>query len=285
MLKKIFTVLLITLTTYTFAQPTLTTDSVLQLSTCAGGTVVVPFTVTGGNYNFGNVFTAQLSDMFGQFSNPVNIGNITWFTSGVIFATIPQNTNFSFLYRIRVIASNPVDTGSASPNTVIITQSPLLNQITQVPPSNYICPGDTVTLFAVNPAVSYSWSTGDTTATIQVTQPGIYSVTTTDILTCVSTAYDTLWNSCTGVAENNYENNFIVFPNPVNEKINISFRDFLNEKIVVSIYNSVGELISKTNSIAYGNATAFDVSALHAGIYLIEITGSGFYNSQRFVKK
>src|ERR1700748_164756 len=126
------------------AQLALTTDSILQLSTCAGGNIVVPFTVSGGNFNFGNTFTAQLSNAFGSFANPVNIGTFFFWQSGVIFATIPANTNFGFFYKIRVIASSPADTGTVCPNNLIITQIAQLNQI--IPsPSDTIC-NDTTTL-------------------------------------------------------------------------------------------------------------------------------------------
>jgi hypothetical protein len=200
------------------AQPSVTCDTVIQTSTCAGGNVIVPFTVTGGNFSFGNVFTAQLSDVWGQFTNPVNIGSIPWMGSGVIFANIPANANFSFFYRIRVIASNPDDTSNASPNPIVVTQVAQLNQIVAYP-HDYVCPGDTITLYAINFASSYSWSTGDTTASIQITQPGIYSVTTTDPLTCQSTAYDTLYTSCTGVEENNLNEFFSLYPNPSRDHV------------------------------------------------------------------
>src|SRR3989304_5459381 len=85
-------------------QLTLTTDSVLQTSLCAGGTVIVKYTVSGGSYNFGNVFTAQLSqdpDMgcfSGIFSNPVDIGTTPYWSSGFIIGTVPANTTLG-MYR------------------------------------------------------------------------------------------------------------------------------------------------------------------------------------------
>ena len=39
-----------------------------------------------------------------------------------------------------------------------------------------ICPGDTIILDALNPSAEYSWSTGETTQTIAVTEPGTYGV-------------------------------------------------------------------------------------------------------------
>ncbi|MEM1218490.1 MAG: gliding motility-associated C-terminal domain-containing protein [Bacteroidota bacterium] len=48
---------------------------------------------------------------------------------------------------------------------------PLIN-----PDITFLCPGDTIVLDALNPNANFSWSTGETTQTIAVTEPGIYSV-------------------------------------------------------------------------------------------------------------
>ncbi|HET6991035.1 MAG TPA: hypothetical protein VFJ43_06915, partial [Bacteroidia bacterium] len=160
-MKKILTSIFVSIFLMSFsakAQLAISTDSILQLSTCAGGNIIVPYTVTGGNYNFGNTFTAQLSNNFGSFANPVNIGSLFYWGSGIILCTIPANTNFGFLYKIRVISNNPVDTGTACPNTLIITQIAQLNQIVSNP-GDTICVGEQTTLTAINLANAYSWST------------------------------------------------------------------------------------------------------------------------------
>ena len=259
-----------------FAQPSIATDSILQLSTCAGGNVIVPFTVTGGNFNFGNTFKAQLSNAFGSFANPVNIGQIGWFTSGFILATIPANTNFGFFYKIRVIATSPVDTGTPCPNTLIITQISQLNQIIATPIGNYICPGDTVTLTSINIATSYSWSTGDTTMSIQVTQPGIYSVTTVDFLTCQSTTSDTLWQSCTGITEYTLNNLFMIYPNPAKDFFTVKMNTDDKMNIDLQLYNLLGEQVLRTDaSVNSFTEKRIDVSQLPAGIYFLNVESEG----------
>jgi gliding motility-associated-like protein len=50
-----------------------------------------------------------------------------------------------------------------------------------------VCPGTPYTLDATTPFVSYLWSTGATTSTIQVTQAGTYSVTVTNSNNCTDT--------------------------------------------------------------------------------------------------
>ena len=252
--------------------PTVTCDTVLQLSTCAGGNIIIPYSVTGGNFTFGNVFTAQLSDPFGSFAAPVNIGSIPWIASGIIFGTIPLNANFGFFYRIRVIASNPIDTSNASPNPIFITQVAQLNQIVATP-HNYVCPGDTITLTAINFASSYSWSTGDTTMSIQVTTPGIYSVTTTDILTCVSTTSDTLYQTCTGINDFDLNGSLSVYPNPSGGEFYLSLHSDHMANVGMRITNVFGqEVIKEDLYIGMGRPEKIDISGCSSGIYFLQLT-------------
>lgn len=260
-------------------------DSVLQTSTCAGGNVIIPFSVSS-NFNFGNVFTAQLSDMWGSFANPVNIGSIPWFTNGIIFATIPANTNFGFLYRVRIIASSPSDTSNSSPNTIIITQIAQLNDIVSNP-GDSACPGDTITLTALNPGASYAWSTGDTTQSIQVTQPGVYSVTTTDILTCQSTTSDTIYfdpSFCTGIEETSFAGKLEFFPNPASDFIRIQYTESRNVQANLFMYSSQGALI-RSERIFLQNGQALEVSltGLSAGLYQFVIESEGERAAKRII--
>lgn len=273
-MKKIYLFFLLVFAAHTAnAQLTLHCDSILQTSTCAGGNVIVPFTVTGGNFNFGNTFTAQLSDNWGSFANPVNIGSIFWFSSGVIFAQIPANANFGFLYRVRIISSNPADTSNTSPNTLIVTQVAQLNTIVATP-GDTACVGDTVTLFAVNPASSYSWSTGDTTQSIQVTQPGTYSVTTTDFLTCQSTTADTIvFEVCSGIAEiMSPDQQLFLYPNPAEDELFIRLTAAGTGTEIVRFTNMLGQELTarKINSTVAGEIR-FDISAFPPGLYSVVI--------------
>ncbi|CAN5399492.1 hypothetical protein BH09BAC5_BH09BAC5_01860 [soil metagenome] len=255
------------------AQLSIATDSILQLSTCAGGNIIVPYTVSGGNYAFGNTFTAQLSNNFGQFTSPVNIGSLFYWSSGIIFCTIPANTNFGFLYKIRVISSNPQDTGTPCPNTLIITQVAQLNQIISNP-GDTMCAGDSITLTSINLANAYSWSTGDTTMSITVGAPGIYSVTTTDFLGCESTTSDTIVSSaCTGVMENDFENALSVYPNPTSGKIYFSWKASGTEMLNVHLYNSLGAEILRVDKMKVNSITEneLDLSNVVAGIYFLVI--------------
>lgn len=57
--------------------------------------------------------------------------------------------------------------------------------------SGNLCPGVTATLSTTAPFTTYDWSTGDMTATSDVSSGGLYSVTTTDGNNCEATGYFT----------------------------------------------------------------------------------------------
>lgn len=106
------------------APPTLTVGVISGSPFCPPAAINVPFTVANGSFNSGNVFTAQLSDAGGNFSNPTNIGTLAGTTSGAISATIPAGTPAGTGYRIRVVASDPAVTSAANANDLTIACPP-----------------------------------------------------------------------------------------------------------------------------------------------------------------
>jgi hypothetical protein len=264
------------------AQPSVNIDTVLQTGTCAGSNILVPYNVTGGSFNFGNVFRAQLSNNFGQFNNPVNIGQLFWFSSGIIPSVIPVNTPFGFFYRVRVTASSPIDTSLQSPNTIIVTQTIQLNSI--IPwPGDTICVGDTATLAVANPAVEYLWSTGDTTQFIQVTQSGQYIVTVTDILTCqTSDTVNIVFQVCSGMEENFLARNLSIFPNPSNGVLFYSWNAPSNREMNISVVDQFGRTVFRELNTVFANQThPLDLSGFAAGLYSVLFS----YGDQVLIKK
>lgn len=91
---------------------------------CAGEALAVPFTISD-LMNADNVFTVQLSSSVGSFNNPTEIGSITSTVSGTISATLPLNIASGNGYKVRVVSSNPVMTGSVNPGTLNISAKPV----------------------------------------------------------------------------------------------------------------------------------------------------------------
>lgn len=124
-------------------------------------------------------------------STPINhfgLGNDTIFCSGtLVLAPLPSappgtqflwnnnSTNSTFTVTqsgtYSVTATNACDTLHDTIN-VLITGAPYLNMGAFV----YFCNGSDLLLDALNPGSTYLWSTGDTTARIEVNSPGMYSV-------------------------------------------------------------------------------------------------------------
>ncbi len=136
------------LTSRSFGQ-TITTGSFAPTTVCPGGVISVPYSISGA-FGASNIFSAQLSEVTGIFSaNPPVIGTASRTTAGTISATIPPLTALGTGYRIRVVSSNPVRTGSNSTLTLSVSQ-PAAPGVT--PPASAYCEGVTPPALLATPA-------------------------------------------------------------------------------------------------------------------------------------
>ncbi len=156
----------------------ITTGTISPTTYCAGGTVSVPFTVSGGAFNTGNVFTAQLLDSLGSVLG--TIGTVSGTTGSTITGTIPASAPYSLRDRIRVIGSNPATTGSVNAQDLTIIQLGGATAVSNSPVAN----GGTVQLNVTGvPAASlnsYVWSkiSGGGTFSSTLRNPTISGATT-----------------------------------------------------------------------------------------------------------
>lgn len=252
---------------------TIIADSIIQTSPCAGSNIYIPYTVSGGNFNFGNVFTAQLSNSFGSFSNPTNIGSTPYWGTGIIIGTIPLTATFGFLYKVRIISSSPSDTSAVCPNNVIVTTIAQLATVT-VSPSTTICNGDSTVLSDIVSAQDYLWSTGETTQDIYVSHSGSYTVTVTDLLGCKTTSDPitiTVQDCAAMSVQENFSSDIItVYPNPSSENITLQIKSDGGEKnYELVIYNMIGQavLTSKINQ----EKTVIPKENLSQGIFIYKV--------------
>ncbi len=93
---------------------TITTITINGSPFCAGSTVNVPFTYDPKAKFAGSTFTAQLSSASGSFTSPVTLQSVASNGTGSqsLNVTIPGNTASGTGYRIRIVSTAPVVTGS-----------------------------------------------------------------------------------------------------------------------------------------------------------------------------
>ena len=99
--------------------PMIYTPVISNVDFCEGDSLEIVF-LASGQFNSGNIFTAQLSDYNGNFSSPVNIGNLSGTNSGIINAIIPAVINSGSGYRIRIVSSHPVIMGTGNSDDLTI---------------------------------------------------------------------------------------------------------------------------------------------------------------------
>jgi len=166
--------------------PAIVLTSVSRKTVCLPDTLKVAYQKSG-TYNAGNIFKVQLSNSSGSFSSPVVIGSFTSTGSGVISCPIPAGTPAGTKYRLRMLSTNPVVTGTTSTDSLIVKAA---HPIPTITPSGAVsvCMGSTTNLTASNGFESYLWNTGKTTKQITVGTAGSYLVNVVDSGGCTGTS-------------------------------------------------------------------------------------------------
>ena len=89
-------------------------------------------------------------------------------------------------------------------------------------------------------------------------------------------------NECSGIGENEKNNAFFIFPNPVVNKLNIGFRRNLNDlEISITDLNGKEKLKRAEKSVTTGANKQVDLSGFAPGIYILKL----HFNDQFFYKK
>lgn len=82
---------------------------------------------------------------------------------------------------------------------------------------------------------------------------------------------------------NELECSFLLYPNPVKDKLSIEFEK--NEKCMISIYNLKGQVIFSEFKIGRNKTTTLDLSSLNRGIYIVKIKTQQSISSYKIVKE
>ena len=123
---------------------------------CAGDTMKFNYGVTG-DFNSGNIFTAQLSDASGSFASPTILDTFHTDTAGVVSWVVPSNFTPGGGYRIRMTASSPSRISSDNGKNIgigtVVPVKPIANN------NGPLCASDTLKLSAssTTSGVSYRW--------------------------------------------------------------------------------------------------------------------------------
>lgn len=197
-------------------------------------------------------------------STAINPVNICYYTPGN--------------YNVSLIASN------ATVSDTLLLQ----NYITVFPypmPQGISQSGDT--LFAIAGAVSYQWYyngniiNGATDYFYPATQNGNYNVICTDNNGCEVEAV--IFDVMVDVpAVNANDGEFIMFPNPVENKLTVEMAASKSGSSEMSIYNMIGEKM--LGNFSDDQIFTVDCQFLPAGIYFIEITATGKSYRAKFTK-
>ncbi len=142
-----------------------------------------------------------------------------------------------------------------------------------------ICSGCSITLDAGAGSSSYTWSTGESTQTINVDSSGTYSVEVIDTNGCMgsdSIAVDIASGINQSMTSNNQS--IIVYPNPNTGRFTLAMDLQESTKLSIKLYHFTGQLIySEVIGNVTGNYTEqMDLSGHAKGVYYVQImTDSG----------
>ena len=223
---------------------------------------VAPTISAGGATTFcqgGNV-TLLGNNSGGTWSNGSTASSITVATSGDYFITQSNSC------------------GSSTSNHILVNVNPNPN-ISTFASSSSVCLGDSV-IISGGGASSYSWTNGITNGVaFKPTVTTTYTVTGTDINGCKNTATKTIivTNPCSVGISNNEENvSIFVYPNPVNDFLNISGSNLPNDNYTVSITNILGQKLLENNIVITDTKIEkqIDMKSLSNGVFFLTINSA-----------
>jgi hypothetical protein len=158
---------------------------------CSSDTLAVEISALGGPDIDFTVDITECSDTSIVEVTEIISDSLNMFTSfnweltidGMTYTSLDENPIFEFteigLATLTLIATN--DSGCSSASTQEFTINPPIFVLALGPDQTLTCDTLSIALDASDDFVTYAWSTTEETSEITVTQPGVYSITVTDI--------------------------------------------------------------------------------------------------------
>ncbi|HYG53301.1 MAG TPA: T9SS type A sorting domain-containing protein, partial [Flavobacteriales bacterium] len=220
-----------------------------------------------------NTVSNTLVDTIPHYSTTQNInltcGSTYTFPDGTLMNDIIANiSHISHLSSVVSCDSIITTTVSVDPIDLTVTQS-------------------IFTLTAAATATAYQWIdcnagnapiTGETNQSFIATSDGDYAV----VITNGSCSDTSACYNITGTGIGNpAQNNFIsIYPNPATNSITISTKEVAEKIMVLDVYGRVLKTLTPLQ-----HNTTLSISELENAVYVVNVSGSNFSHSTRFVKQ
>jgi hypothetical protein len=179
-----------------------------------------------------------------------------------------------------MIALN-LNNGCTAPATVTVADNRIFPMVSAPPPFTINCPNNTANIFGLvtgaSGGITYSWTgssiiTPANTATLTVNAPGIYTLAVSSQGNCTSQAFIQVAVCANIDAGLMAHNAFVLFPNPVSDKLVLGFK-ILPENISLEIWSASGVLVRTTE--IRGENTTVSLQNEQNGLYLVRLLESG----------
>ncbi|MFY8077043.1 MAG: PKD domain-containing protein [Flavobacteriales bacterium] len=251
---------------------------VTGLSFCPGTSFDVNYSATG-TYNTGNVFTVELSDAIGNFSDAQAIGSVSGTSSGVISCTIPTGTVAGGNYRLRIRASNPNFVSDDFGVNFTVLAVPTIDFIENPTGNNLeFAFGCTSTGF-----VDWQWNFGDggtgsgVTTNYTFSNAGVYQVCLTGTAAngCSATICKPVIAVSSDISETEQITN--IFPNPT---VSVAIISWQSPRTFIELFDLSGRKLMRQTVL--GNSIEIDLSSFENGLYLVR---DNFGKTSYVVKK
>jgi hypothetical protein len=228
-----------------------------------------------GYFNAGNVFSAQLSDDFGNFSYPTTLATVSATTINSVTFYMPQGLPPSTQYKARIISSNPPMSSMISSNLIDLRDSP--QSLLYANGNTTFNNGDSIILINLTGAVgTYQWyrnglpvlGANDDSLTVKI--PGIYLLNINDgICDGNSNPIEIIVNGFSGISTNNFVN-LNYYPNPVTDFLNVALGNYQFEQY--QLIDITGKQITIMNGDFTGDLS-IPVKLLANGFYILKLNG------------
>lgn len=259
--------------------------NIVEDTLCVEDSIKVQYDISGG-FNTGNVFTLQLSDANGSFSNPTVLSTISSTIGGTFNAILPSNILPGTGYLVRVISSTPSKTSASHP---IVVQQPLTPTVSlSVSPTGTLWSGQQATFTAIatntgNTPV-YVW-TINSQLVPGVNLPSYITDSLNDNDTVCVWAYtdykcasEPVVKDCIVININSSVmamslNNLRMYPNPNNGSFTLKGKINNTEKVQLQILNAVGQVVYTNEANTTNGKLQQDINlgSIANGIYLLRI--------------